>query len=72
MGEGMDDLLGDLDVLDLGEGVGGDVVVAEEPGEEGAGLPLSVPLGDGGDAGVGDVAQELVDVCGGEGLRVLG
>jgi len=36
-----------LDVLDLGEGVGGDVVVAEERGDEGAGLALSAPVGDG-------------------------
>ena len=53
------------DVLDLGEGVGGYVVVAEERGEEGAGLALSTPLGDGGDGGAGDITQESVDVGGG-------
>jgi len=47
LGKGLDDLVRDLDVLDLGERVGGDVVVAEEPREEGAGFPLSAPPGDG-------------------------
>jgi hypothetical protein len=71
LGEGVDDLLGDLDVLDLGEGAGGDELVACEPGEEGARLALSAPLGDGGDAGAGDMVQEPVDVGGGERGRIL-
>ena len=51
--------------LTLAKGLAGDVVVAEEPGEEGAGFPLSAPLGDGGDTGAGHMTQELVDVGGG-------
>ena len=43
-------------------GVGRDVVVAEEPGEEGTRLSLSSPLGDGGDSCTPDVTEELVDV----------
>ncbi len=62
-GERLDYLLRDLDVLDLHEGVGRDVVVAEEPGEEGACLSLPSPLRDGGDTGGPDVAEELVDIC---------
>ena len=54
-----------------GERVGGHAAVAEQPGEEGAALPLFAPLGDGGDAGAGDTTQELVDVGGGEAARIL-
>jgi len=49
-------LLRNLDVLDLSERVAGDVVVADEPGEEGAGLPLPSPLGHGGHTSVGYAA----------------
>ena len=68
LGEGLDELLWHLDVLHFGEGVSRDVVVAEEPGEEGSCLALPTPLSHRGDFRVRDITQETVDVGGGEGV----
>ena len=54
-----------------GERVGGHAAVAEQPGEEGAALPLFAPLGDGRDGALGDVPQERVDVGSAEAARIL-